>query len=212
MMTKKLTPYYILFLAVVLLVLDIRIPASSYPVFEPFVTEAPDTVDLVINHVIGHQLQVDLCSDALGYLLMAAACIMLGRRNKHFIKLLPWAAVTLGFYLCQQLMPFSLNGGMRFRAGYLLYFITGILQVLLLLRAMLHVCDDLETTENHGFNNVSIIFMLISCFAGMVSVLIWFFDLFWISLVYLVIQLIFLGIFWYRIWTNRLILTGEKTA
>lgn len=211
-MTKKLTPYYILFLAVILLVLDIRIPAVSYPVFEPFITEAPETVNLVITHVIGRQLKLDLCSDVLGYVLMAAACIMLGRENRHFIRILPWTAVSLGFYLCQQLMPFSLNGGVRFRAGYLLYFVSGILQVLLLLRSMFHVCDKLETTENHSFNNLSLIFMIISCFAGMVSVLIWFFDLVWISLVYLVIQLIFLGIFWYRIWTNRRILTGEKTT
>ncbi len=211
-MDRKLLPYGIVFLAVILLVIDIRIPVKPYPAFEVFVTEAPETVDLVINHVIGHQLRLDLCSDILGYLLMAAACIMLGRSNKHFVRLLPWTAISLGFYLCQQLMPFSLNGGMRFRAGYLLYFISGILQVLLLLRAMLHICDGLETTENHSFNNLSIIFMIISCFAGMVSVLIWFFDLFWISLVYLVIQLAFLGVFWYRIWINRLILTGEKTA
>lgn len=211
-MTKKLTPYYILFAAVILLSLDIRIPAKPYPAFEAFVTEAPETVDLVINHVIDHQLKLDLFSDVLGYLLMAAACIMLGRDNRHFVRILPWTAIGLGFYLCRQLMPFSLNGGLRFRAGYLLYFISGILQVLLLLWTMLHVCDGLETTENHSFNNLSIIFMIISCFAGMVSVLIWFFDLIWISLVYLGIQLIFLGIFWYRIWINRLILTGEKTA
>ncbi|MDE6674216.1 MAG: hypothetical protein K2K19_05300, partial [Acetatifactor sp.] len=130
-MNRKLLPYGIVFLAVILLVIDIRIPVKPYPTFEAFVTEAPETVDLVINHVIGHQLRLDLCSDILGYLLMAAACIMLGRSNKHFVRLLPWTAISLGFYLCQQLMPFSLNGGMRFRAGYLLYFISGILQVLL---------------------------------------------------------------------------------
>ncbi len=211
-MNKKLIPYILLFAAVVLLAVDIRIPVKEYPAFEEFATEAPQTVDLVINHVIGHWLQLDLFSDVLGYLLLAAACIMLGTQNRHFIRQLPWIAVSLGFYLCLQLMPFSLNGGMRFRAGYLLYFVSGVLQVLILLRAMFHVCDGLETTENHGFNNLSIIFMILSCFAGMVSVLIWFFDLFWISLVYLVAQLIFLGIFWYRIWINRKILTGEKTA
>ena len=211
-MNKKLIPYILLFLSVLLLAVDIRIPIKAYPVFASFVTEAPQTVDLVINHVIGHWLQLDLLSDVMGYLLLAAACIMLGTENKHFIRLLPWIAISLGFYLCLQLMPFSLNGGMRFRAGYLLYFISGVLQVLVMLRAMMHVCDGLETTENHSFNNLSIIFMIISCFAGMVSVLIWFFDLFWISLIYLVLQLIFLGIFWYRIWINRRILTGEKTA
>lgn len=211
-MNKKLIPYVMLFLAVVLLAVDIRIPFREYPAFEEFATEAPQTVNLVINHVIGHQLRLDLFSDVLGYLLLAAACVMLGMKNKHFVRQLPWIAVSLGFYLCLQLMPFSLNGGMRFRAGYLLYFVSGVLQVLILLRAMLHVCDGLDTTENHSFNNLSIIFMIISCFAGMVSVLIWFFDLFWISLVYLVLQLIFLGIFWYRIWSNRKLLVGEESA
>lgn len=211
-MNKKLIPYVMLFLAVVLLAVDIHIPFREYPAFEEFATEAPQTVDLVINHVIGHQLRLDLFSDVLGYLLLAAACVMLGIKNKHFIRQLPWIAVSLGFYLCLQLMPLSLNGGMRFRAGYLLYFLSGVLQVLILLRAMLHVCDGLDTTENHSFNNLSIIFMIISCFAGMVSTLIWFFDLFWISLVYLVLQLIFLGIFWYRIWINRKLLVGEESA
>ena len=209
---KKLLPYVLMFAALLLLAVDIRIPVKAYPTFEPFVTEAPETVDLVVNHVIGHNLMLDLFSDILGYILLTASCIMLGPVNKHFFRQIPWIAVSLGFYLCQQLMPFSLNGGMRFRAGYLLYFISGILQVLLLMRCMLHVCDSLETTENHSFNNLSIIFMIISCFSGMVAVLTWFYNLRWIALIYFVIQLIFLGIFWYRIWVNRRILTEEKTA
>lgn len=209
---KKLLPYILMFAAILLLAVDIRIPVKAYPAFEPFLTEAPETVDLVVNHVIGHNLMLDLFSDILGYVLLAASCIMLGPANKHFFRQIPWIAVSLGFYLCQQLMPFSLNGGMRFRAGYLLYFISGILQVLLLMWSMLHVCDGLETTENHSFNNLSAIFMIISCFAGVVAVLVWFYNLRWIALIYFVIQLIFLGIFWYRIWVNRRILTEEKTA
>lgn len=210
-MNKKLTPFFLLFLAVVLLVVDIRIPTWDYPAFEIFPTEAPETVDLVVNHVIGHHLMLDLLPDVLGYILLAVSCFMLGPGNKHFFKQLPWIAVSLGFYLCQNLMPFSLNGDVRFRAGYLLYFISGVLQVLVLMRVMLHVCDGLNTTENHSFNNLSIIFMIVSSFAGVVSVLVWFYDLGWISLIYFIVQLIFLGIFWYRIWTDRRLLTGEKT-
>lgn len=209
---KKLLPYVLMFAAILLLAVDIRIPVKAYPAFEPFLTEAPETVDLVINHVIGHNLMLDLFSDIFGYVLLTVSCIMLGPGNKHFFRQIPWIAVSLGFYLCQQLMPFSLNGGMRFRAGYLLYFISGILQVLLLMWSMLHVCDGLDTTENHSFNNLSTIFMIISCFAGVVAVLVWFYNLRWIALIYFVIQLIFLGIFWYRIWVNRRILTMEKTA
>lgn len=212
MIDRKLIPYILIFAAILLLAVDIRIPVKAYPAFESFVTEAPETVDLVVNHVIGHDLMLDLLPDVLGYLLLAAACMMLGPKNRHFFRQLPWIAVSLGFYLCRQFMPFSLNGGMRFRAGYLLYFVSGVLQVLILMRAMLHVCDSLDTTENHSFNNLSVIFLIISCFAGMVAVLIWFFNLNWIALIYFVIQLIFLGVFWYRIWVNRRILTGEKTA
>ncbi len=212
MIDKKLLPYILMFAAILLLAVDIRIPVKAYPVFEPFVTEAPQTVDLVVNHVIGHNLMFDLLPDVLGYLLLAVSCVMLGPGNRHFFRQLPWIAVSLGFYLCQLLMPFSLNGGMRFRAGYLLYFISGVLQVLILMRAMLHVCDSLDTTENHTFNNLSIIFMIISCFAGVVAVLLWFYDLVWIALVYFVIQLIFLGIFWYRIWLNRSLLAGEMAG
>lgn len=212
MIDKKLLPYILMFAAILLLAVDIRIPVKAYPVFEPFVTEAPQTVDLVVNHVIGHNLMFDLLPDVLGYLLLAVSCVMLGPGNRHFFRQLPGIAVSLGFYLCQLLMPFSLNGGMRFRAGYLLYFISGVLQVLILMRAMLHVCDSLDTTENHTFNNLSIIFMIISCFAGVVAVLLWFYDLVWIALVYFVIQLIFLGIFWYRIWLNRSLLAGEMAG
>ena len=211
MMNKKLAPYIILFLAVLLLAVDIRLPARDYPAFESFPTEAPETVDLVINHVIGHHLMLDLLPDVLGYVLLAVSCFMLGPGNKHFFKHIPWIAVSLGLYLCRHLMPFSLNGDMRFRVGYLLYFISGVLQVLVLMRAMLHVCDRLNTTENHSYNNLSIIFMLISSFAGVVSVLVWFYDLEWLSLIYFIVQLIFLGIFWYRIWTDRQLLASDKT-
>lgn len=211
-MDKKLKPYFILFLSVMLLAADVRVPVRAYPAFEMFPTEAPETVSLVINHVIGHHLKLDLLPDVLGYLLLAVSCFMLGPENKRFFKQLPWIAVSLGFYLCQNLMPFSLNGDIRFRAGYLLYFVSGILQVLLLMRVMLPVCDRLNTTENHSFNNLSIIFMIISSFAGVVSVLVWFYDLIWISLIYFLVQMIFLGIFWYRIWTDRQLLIGGKTC
>ena len=210
-MKKQLTPYFILFAAVVLLAVDIRIPVREYPAFESFPPAAPETVDLVIGHVIGHQLMLDLLPDVLGYLLLAVSCIMLGPDNRHFFKQLPWIAVSLGFYLCLQLMPFSLNGDMRYRTGYLLYFLSGILQVLVLMRTMLHVCDGLDTMENHRFNNVSIIFMIIGSFAGVVAVLVCFFDLGRIALIYYILQLLFLGIFWYRIWRNRRIFTEEKT-
>lgn len=210
-MNKKLLPYGILFLGVILLAIDIPISVLAYPTFEPFHTEAPLTVDLLINHVIGHWLRLDVLSDVLGYALLAVSCVMLGPGNRQFFKLLPWIVAGIVFYLCFHLMPFSLNGGLRYRAGYLLYFVSGAIQILVQLRAMLRVCDNLETTESHGYNNLSTILMIISCFAGTISMVVWFYDLFKLSMVYLGVQLIFLGIFWYRVWRGRQILL-DKTA
>ena len=85
-MNKKLAPYIILFLAVLLLAVDIRLPARDYPAFESFPTEAPETVDLVINHVIGHHLMLDLLPDVLGYVLLPVSNLKQGHVNKHFKK------------------------------------------------------------------------------------------------------------------------------
>lgn len=54
--------------------------------------------------------------------------------------------------------------------------------------------------------------MIISCFAGVVAVLLWFYDLVWIALIYFVLQMVFLGIFWSRVWKDRMLLTGEKAV
>lgn len=202
--------YYLLFAALVLLILDIRIPAIAYPAYEAFRTEAPVTVSLVIDHVVGHQMRVDICSDLLGYLLLLLAAAWLSVGDKRFRKCFLWGAVSTAFYVYWQMMPFFLNGGLRFRAGYVFYFVTAALKIVTVFLAMYTVSGQLENTSNHSYNNVTVILLMASGGCAVVAALMWFFDLLVVSYVYSVVQLALFGVVVWRIWNDRNLLVKES--
>ena len=191
--------YYILFAAVLLLILDIRIPAVAYPAFEAFETEAPKTVDLVIHHVIGEKVRIDILSDTLGYLLLAAASVLLSVNNKKFRKVLLWTAFGLGMHLYRNCMPFFLNGHERFRMGDLIYFVAAVLEEVVVFYAMYALCSQLETLENHSYNNVTMIVAMICIGTGIVTAIMYFYDLMILAGIYYGVQIILTGVYWYMI-------------
>lgn len=199
--------YYLLFAALVLLILDVRIPTIAYPAYEAFRTEAPVTVSLIIEHVVGHRLRVDLFSDLLGYLLLLAAVAWLSAEDQRFRKCFIWGALSTAVFVYWQIMPFYLNGGLRFRAGYVLYFVTALLKIVTTFLAMYTVAGKLENTSNHSYNNVTIIIMMVCAGSAAVAALMWFFDLIVVSCVYEAVQLATFGVAVWRIWNDRNLLT-----
>lgn len=195
--------YVILILAVLLLVLDVRVPVAAYPAFEEFRTEAPETVNLIINHVVGSHLRIDLLSDALGYILLAIMAIKMIGKNIRFRKTLLWSALSLGMYIYQNMMPFMLNGNERFRIGYLIYFVAVFLKTAAIFSAVYPVCTKLESVENHRYNNITIVVLLISVGTGFISEALYFFDLIVLSVIYLVVQLVTMAVCLYRIYQNK---------
>ena len=191
--------YIILIVAVFLLILDVRIPTVAYPAFEAFKTEAPETLDLIINHVVGSRLRMDLFSDVAGYILIAVYAVKLIRQNEKCQKVLLWSAISLGIYIFQNIMPFILNGNERFRIGYMIYFLGVFLEAAVILKAVYPVCTKLDSVEYHGYNNMTIIILLISVGTGFISEALYFFDLIVLSVIYLVIALFTMGVIWYRI-------------
>ncbi len=202
--------YYLLFAAALLLILDIRIPAVTYPVFEAFRTEAPVTVSLVIEHVVGDSLRIDVFSDILGYVLLLAAEAWISMEDRRFRTPFIWGAVSAALYGYQQLMPFYLNGSLRFRAGYLLYFAASLLEICALFSAVYAVTRRLESTSNHSYNNVTVIVAMLCAGTGVVAALVWFFDLTVLSAVYRVAQLAAFFVVCRRIFSYRALLTGEN--
>ncbi len=204
--------YYLLFAAVLLLIVDIRIPVYAYPAFEAFQTEAPASVSLVIGHVVGASLRIDLFSDAAGYLCLLVAAAWLSLGDRRFKRTFIWAAVSAAIYIYQQIMPFFLNGSLRFRTGYVFYFVSAVFQMIALFSAMYSVTGQLENTSNHSYNNVTVIVIMLCVGTGLVAAAVWFFDLIILSAVYYAAQLAAFGVAAWRIWKDRELLTGEGTV
>lgn len=205
--------YYIMFVALVLLIVDIPIPTFLYPAFEEFRTEAPVTVSLVIDHVVGHRLRMDVFSDLIGYLLLLISAAQLSPEDKRFRRCFIWGALSMAVLVYWQAMPFYLNGGVRFRAGYMLYFLAALLKIVTVFLAMYTVAGQLENTSNHSYNNVTVILMMLCAACGVVSALMWFFDLIVIVCIYDVVQLILFGVVTWRIWNDRsLLMEGVQHA
>ena len=96
--------YTVLLVAILLLILDIRIPTAEYPAFEAFKTEAPETVDLIIRHVVGSSLRIDLLSDAAGYFLIAVYALKMLGASERYKKVILWSLLGLGMYIFQNIV------------------------------------------------------------------------------------------------------------
>lgn len=202
------------FAAFFLLIADVRIGVVQYPEFIKFRTEAPNTVDLVVNHVIGDTMKIDILSDAIGFILAFAAAIMFIRyieennnitpeKSQKLIKSMVnvrnWSAVGLIVYIGEKIMPFFMNGNYRFRLGYALYFLLLIAEVVVYSAGALTICRLQENLENHTYNNLTSIFAMLSIGTFTVARVLYFYDLMVVFIIYYVLSIIFFFIAAYRL-------------
>lgn len=178
--------YLIVLIGFLFLFIDLRFGYTAFPVFEPFRTEAPNTVDLIIRHVIGDRMQLDIFSDAIGFILVLVGVLVVLKSEKaiitqkamdHFKKMFPWELAGIVLYFAEKLQPFFLNGNLRFRCGYLLYFLYLAAKTITMGHAMFGVAEALESTENHTRNNLSIIFIMLCLGCFVVSRIAYFYEL-----------------------------------
>lgn len=197
-MKKK---YYVLYLGVIFLMLDIMIKVFPFPAFEEFFTLAPETVDMVINHVVGDRMRLDVASDFIGLILIFLGSSMFlkewkenpvddeyskGKKQIHyryFQRLKVYCILAAIFYFWEKLMPFVLNGNLRYRLGYGDYFVYLIFEAIVLVNTFLCSLGALDEMKIHTYNTVTIIFGLLSVMCYVVTKLCFFYDLtipFWI--------------------------------
>lgn len=212
--------YYLLLIGIALLIVNIEINTIKYPTFIPFETEAPITVSMVIDHNVGTHMVVDFASDFVGFLLvMLAARFFIedskdcdesnirarrrrDRSNYFFYRIIPWSILGIVFYIAKKLMPFYLNGNLRFRSEYVLYFPYLIISLVVMVNAILGVTALLESVENHTYNNITIIFGLLSTICFLVAGFIYFFDLMIGYFIYYAVAIAAMGYMLYRIYNN----------
>lgn len=202
------------FAGLFLLLVDVRIGTIPYPKFLEFRTEAPNTVDMVIQHVIGNTMMVDVLSDAVGFALMAAAMFMFvahvstdnniapikaGKLLRSMKLARNWAIAGFFVYIVEKIMPFFYNGNYRFRLGYALYFLLLVAEVLVFSNGSLAVCKFLDNLSNHTYNNLSTIFMMISIGTFVVARVLYFYELMIVFVIYYVLAIGFFLVASYRL-------------
>lgn len=206
--------YWLMFIALFLLIADVRIGVLAYPAFQEFRTEAPKTVDMVVNHVIGDTMMVDVLSDAVGFALAAVATIIFigviskdnnisPDRSARLVKSMKtarnWAIAGFLIYIGEKLMPFFLNGNYRFRVEYGLYFLLLAAEVMVLVSGGLTLCKYLDNSMNHTYNNLSTIFAMISIGTFTVARVLYFYDLIIVFVIYYVLSVGFFIVAAYRL-------------
>lgn len=204
-----------IWIGMLFLLLDTKLSGIIfYPPYEPFVTGAPETVNMIINHLIGDSVKIDIFSDIIGCLLILIPVgMILGRgmkisdgtnqvqENRSFIRAIKEkkresraiisGILTLILYIGYQLMPFALNGAARYQAGYFWYIILVLLKNLTFINAGLICCEVQENTRNHSWNSVVAIFILLSAFTGFVRAMTYFYDLTVAYGIYYTVQIFF---------------------
>lgn len=199
-----LTLFIIGWAGILIAVIDIPLKTTvAYPAFIPFATEAPNTVDMVINQVIGPVFTLDLMPDALAYLLIFISIIGLGKVKKYFYRQIPLLLLSMILSAADTLLPFFLNGNLRFRLAYLFYFLACLAKTAALFEYSFCFAKMEECRANHRDNTVTIICLMISFFTGFIHDVLAFYQLTVSSYIYYAIHLSALCCALYRLWTGR---------
>lgn len=171
-----------------------------YPPYVPFPTPAPDTVDMIIGHLIGDSVKIDIFSDIIGCLLILIpvsmiickkmklrdesnqmqekrSLIYVIKKTRREFRTLVFGSLTLILYIGYQIMPFVLNGEPRYQTAYFLYIILVLFKAVTFIHAGLICCELQENTQSHMQNNLAAIFIILSAFAGFVRAMSYFYEL-----------------------------------
>lgn len=199
-----LTLFILGWTGILIAVLDIPFKTSiAYPAFIPFATEAPNTVDMVINQVIGPVFTLDLMPDILAYILILISIISLGKVKGYFYRQIPLIVLSMGISTANMILPFYLNGNLRFRLGYLFYFLACLAKVVALFEYSFCYTRMEECRANHRDNTVTVILLMISFFTGFIHDVLAFYQLTISSYIYYAVHLSTLCYTLYRLWTRR---------
>lgn len=201
MKTKK---PILIWIGMLFLLIDTRITGLIfYPAFEPFDTPAPISVDLIIRHLIGDSVSIDVFSDFIGYLLIMIVTCKIVNENKKAFGAFALSLLSMILYAANLAMPFFLNGEARYNVGFFLYLIYILLQCVTTIQAGFVCCQMTECLENHAWNCVVEIFVMLSAFAGLIRGMSYFYDLPRTTLLYYGLEIFFAVVYTVMYWKRR---------
>lgn len=164
---KKIIP---LIIGMLFLILDFRVLTGiAFPTFIPFPTSAPESATLIIDHLVGTHFRVDIFPDIIGYAILFYGCVKLFPYQLKFVRCTFWIILAVIAHLLNVLNPFIFNGYTRYSIAYIVLIVATLLKAAVMINVMITFLNFSECTENHAWNNVVAIFMLIAIFAMAIS-------------------------------------------
>lgn len=194
----------IVWIGLLFLLIDTRITGIiPYPAFEPFDTPAPETVDMIVGHLIGDSVPIDLFSDIIGYILIMGVASKIVNENKKAFGAFALCFLSLALYAANLVMPFFLNGETRYTVGFFLYLVWLFAECFATIQVGFMCCREAECLENHAWNNVVAIFVMLSSFAGLIRGMSHFYNFPGTALVYYIVQIFFTVVYTLMFWKRR---------
>lgn len=194
----------LLWVALLFLTIDTRIAGLiPYPEYIPFDTPAPETVDMIIGHLIGDSVHIDIFTDIIGYLLILYVSCKVVNVNTKAFRAFGLSVLSLLLYLANLGMPFVLNGEARYTTGFFLYIAYTLLKTFTAVQCGFILCDMSECIENHAWINVVAIFIMLAFISGFIRSMSLFYNLPRLTVTYYTVQAFFTLLYSVMLWLRR---------
>ena len=191
----------LLWVALLFLTIDTRIAGLiPYPEYIPFDTPAPETVDMIIGHLIGDSVHIDIFTDIIGYLLILYVSCKVVNENTKAFRAFGLSVLSLLLYLANLGMPFVLNG---YTTGFFLYIAYTLLKTFTAVQCGFILCDMSECIENHAWINVVAIFIMLAFISGFIRSMSLFYNLPRLTVTYYTVQAFFTLLYSVMLWLRR---------
>lgn len=194
----------LLWVALLFLTIDTRIAGLiPYPEYIPFDTPAPETVDMIIGHLIGDSVHIDIFTDIIGYLLILYVSCKVVNENTKAFRAFGLSVLSLLLYLANLGMPFVLNGEARYTTGFFLYIAYTLLKTFTAVQCGFILCDMSECIENHAWINVVAIFIMLAFISGFIRSMSLIYNLPRLTVTYYTVQAFFTLLYSVMLWLRR---------
>lgn len=165
-------------IGMIFLLIDVKLTGIiPYPEFEEFPAIAEKTADMIINHVVGDSLPIDVFSDVAGYIIIIVVCAKVVNKNDKAFRCFCLGILALGFYLFHNFMPFFFNGEARYNIASFSYIAMLLIKCVAFIQAGLVCTQTTECVENHAANLVTEIFFMLAAFCGFIRGMAFFYNL-----------------------------------
>lgn len=182
----------LIMLAVLVLMIDVRITTNiAYPEYVLLDNYGTEIQKLVMWEVVGGYVRLDIISDTLGYLLLAAGALGMARHSRRFKKSVVFSAAGCALYIFRLFMPFLVSGAQLYGLEYAIHFVIAAAESLAVYYAVSGVVFMCETVDNHQNGVLIEIFISIACICSFIRGMGAFYRIMYVAWIYLTAQVLF---------------------